>query len=206
MAKKGLSDIEIKEKVEAYLEKIENEKFRSICEAARKICLKAGTIEEVKWGIPSYSHRGLVVGVSSFKNHVGIWFYQGSLLYDPENILIQAQYKTKGLRSIHYKSMKDFDPKVLLAYVKEAMLLNEKGIKVDLKKDRTLDVPDYFLKRLKKNKKAYETFQNFSYSHKKEYVEWVVEAKREETRERRIEKSIEMMSEGKGRHDKYRNS
>lgn len=204
MAKKGLSDIEVKEKVETYLDKIENKEFRSICDAARKVCLKAGTKEAVKWGIPSYSHHGLVTGVSSFKNHVGIWFYKGSLLSDPENILIQAQYKTKGLRSIHYKNKKEFDPKVLMAYVKEAMLLNEKGIKVDHKKDRVLEIPDYFLKRLKKNKKAYETFQNFSYSNKKDYVGWVVEAKREETRERRIEKSIEMMADGKGRHDKYK--
>jgi uncharacterized protein YdeI (YjbR/CyaY-like superfamily) len=66
-------------------------------------------------------------------------------------------------------------------------------------------VPDYFSAALKKNRKALETFENFSYSHKKEYVQWVAEAKREETRAERIETSIAWLAEGKARNWKYMN-
>ena len=64
-------------------------------------------------------------------------------------------------------------------------------------------MPDYFLAALKKNKKALATFENFSPSHKREYVEWIIEAKREETRTKRIKTAIEMMTEGKSRNWKY---
>ena len=64
-------------------------------------------------------------------------------------------------------------------------------------------VPDYFLKQLQKHKKAFTTFNNFSPSHKREYVEWITEAKTDETKKRRMKSAIEWMSEGKSRNWKY---
>ena len=56
---------------------------------------------------------------------------------------------------------------------------------------------------LKKNAQARATFDGFSPSHKKEYIEWIVEAKRDETRQRRLSQAIEMLAEGKTRNWKY---
>ena len=98
--------------------------------------------------------------------------------------------------------------KELLGYIKEAMRLNESGIskprpQPTLKKE--LVVPDYFMAAMKKNKKALAAFDGFSYSHKKEYLEWITEAKTEATRQRRIATALEWMAEGKSRNWKYMN-
>jgi len=68
---------------------------------------------------------------------------------------------------------------------------------------KELVVPDYFVAALKKNKKAQAAFDAFSYSHRKEYLEWITEAKTEETRQRRIATALEWLSEGKSRMWKY---
>jgi len=64
-------------------------------------------------------------------------------------------------------------------------------------------LPDYFVKALAKNKKAKQVFENFAYSHKKEYLEWITEAKSSVTRTRRLETALEWMAEGKPRNWKY---
>ncbi len=86
------------------------------------------------------------------------------------------------------------------------MALNESGVNVPRKPKRAakaLAVPDYLAAALKKNKKALATFESFSPSHKREYVEWITEAKGEDTRQRRLEQALEWMAEGKPRNWKY---
>ena len=87
------------------------------------------------------------------------------------------------------------------------MLLNEKGIKNPAPKKssapKNLVIPEYLTKALKKNKDAQDTFEKFSYSNKKEYVDWLVEAKTEETRDKRLTTTIEWLAEGKSRNWKY---
>ena len=93
--------------------------------------------------------------------------------------------------------------------IREAAGLNEAGINVPRPKrseaQKELVVPDYFSAALRRNKKAFETFENFSYSHKKEYVQWVTEAKREATRAQRIATSVAWLAQGKARNWKYKN-
>ncbi len=105
-------------------------------------------------------------------------------------------------------SLKDLPAdKKIIAWIKEAMQLNDKGVKLRAKAKSTdkneLIIPEYFLKVLGKNKKALQTFEAFSYSHKKEYLEWVTEAKTEDTRNKRMMMAIEMIKEGKSRNWKY---
>jgi uncharacterized protein YdeI (YjbR/CyaY-like superfamily) len=98
---------------------------------------------------------------------------------------------------------------VLLRYIKEAMRLNDEGAKVPSrakpKVKKPLVVPAFFRHALKKNKKALAAFEGFSYSHKKEYVEWLTEAKTEETRNRRLATTLEWLAQGKSRNWKYMN-
>jgi len=96
---------------------------------------------------------------------------------------------------------------ILISYIKEAVELNEKGIKLPSRPKNTerkeLQIPEYLIAALEGNPQAAETFEKFSYSHKKEYIEWLTEAKTEETRNRRLATALEQMAEGKPRHWKY---
>lgn len=162
--------------------------------------------EVIKWGFPNFSYKGNLCSMASFKNHCSFGFWKASLMKDPEKIFINSEGNGMGhLGKI--TSLKDLPKdKILIAYLKEAMALNEAGVKVVKEKPserKELEVPDYFDKVLKKNKKAKEVFDAFSYSHKKEYVEWITEAKTEATRERRIETALEWLGEGKTRMWKY---
>ena len=100
--------------------------------------------------------------------------------------------------------------KILTGYIKEAMRLNEAGVnsptRSQPKAKKEWAVPDYLTAALKTNKKALATFESLSPSHRREYVEWITEAKREDTRKRRLETAIEWMAEGKPRNWKYMKS
>lgn len=161
--------------------------------------------ETIKWGMPSFEYKGLVCGMAAFKAHCALTFHKGNLMNDEHGILSQVGKTGMGQLG-KLTSIKDLpNEKILIAYVKQAVKLNEAGVKKTNKnaKSTSIEVPDYFLKALKKNKEALKTFEAFSNSHKKEYVEWITEAKKEETRISRIEKAIEMLSEGKSRNYKY---
>jgi uncharacterized protein YdeI (YjbR/CyaY-like superfamily) len=104
-------------------------------------------------------------------------------------------------------SVKDLpSDKVMIGLIHQAVELNEKGIKVEKKPvaaKKELVVPDDLTKELLKNKKAKSHFDDFSYSKKKDYVEWIAGAKTEATRNKRLATTIEWVAEGKGRNWKY---
>ena len=163
--------------------------------------------ETTKWGFPHFQYKGAILcSMASFKQHCAFGFWKASLMSDRDKLFVQGEAAMGHLGKI--TSMKDLpSDKVLTAYIKEAAKLNEEGIKLPTRSKSTekkeLTVPEYFKKALSKNKKALSTFGNFSYSNKKEYVEWVTEAKTEETRNSRMETSIEWMAQGKIRNWKY---
>jgi uncharacterized protein YdeI (YjbR/CyaY-like superfamily) len=98
------------------------------------------------------------------------------------------------------------DDKTMIELIKQAVELNEKGIKVPKPKPavkKELVVPEILIKELSKNKKAKEVFENFSYSHRKDYVEWITEAKTDTTRQKRLATTIEQLAEGRSRNWKY---
>ena len=134
-------------------------------------------------------------------------FWKAALMKDP--LLIEnARSETAMGHLGKLTSLKDLpSDKKITAWIKEAMMLTDKGIKLPPKakipEKKELTVPDYFIKALAKNKKAKQVFDNFPYSHKKEYLEWITEAKTAETRNKRMATALEWMSEGKGRNWKY---
>lgn len=162
-------------------------------------------VETIKWGMPHFEHRGIMCGMASFKEHCAFGFWKGSLVVDPKEIKSVDAMGQFG----RITSLKQLPPKkTLVGYVKKAAELNDAGIKNPARvKPRTekkeLTVPDYFTAAVKKNKKALATFDGFPYSKKKDYVEWVTEAKTDETRDRRLKTAVEWMAEGKGRNWKY---
>jgi uncharacterized protein YdeI (YjbR/CyaY-like superfamily) len=141
--------------------------------------------------------------MAAFKAHCIFGFWKTALIPDPKGILTREAMGSLG----RITGLKDLpSDKVIMDFIKLAVKLNDEGIKlpaVKKKPAKPLVIPDYFTKALKKDKKANATFEAFSPSHKKEYVEWITEAKTEETRERRMATALEWLGEGKARNWKY---
>jgi uncharacterized protein YdeI (YjbR/CyaY-like superfamily) len=163
--------------------------------------------EKIKWGFPHFDYKGMMCSMASFKKHCAFGFWKASLMKDKTLIANAESESAMG----HYgkiTSLKDLpSDKKIIAHINEAMMLNEKGVKLPAKNVKAVNketlVPDYFLKQLKKNKKAFTTFEKFSPSHKREYIEWITEAKTDETKNRRMQTAIEWMIDGKSRNWKY---
>jgi hypothetical protein len=161
--------------------------------------------ETMKWSMPFFEHHGPLCNMSAFKAHVGFGFWKGALLVgrgsgDDERAMGQFGRIT---------SLKDLPPKKeLVALVKKAAKLNEDGVKVPKKpaKRAALPVPAELEAALAKNRKARAIFEAFPPSHRREYSEWVGEAKREETRSARAAQAIAWIAEGKSRNWKYQKS
>lgn len=162
-----------------------------------------GAQETIKWSMPFFDYKGSVAHMAAFKEHCAFGFWKGSLFLKIEE---------RGDAMGHFGRITQLsdlpDDKTLLGYVREATELNERGVKKDAaprpkKESRPLAVPKDLVAALKKSAKASKTFENFSPSHRREYIEWITEAKREETRQRRLTTAIEWLAEGKPRMWKY---
>lgn len=199
------------QRVDAYIDK--SAPFaREILRYFRELVhsLSPDITETVKWGFPHFEYKGTLCSMAGFKQHCAIGIAKASLLTKGKEGLEMEERTAMG----HFgriTTVSDLPKeKVLKAMLKEVMTLNEKGIKVEKKvtlaKDRKeLVVPEVLEAALKKNKKAAEVFYNFSYSHKKEYIEWITDAKTDSTRDKRLAQTIEWLNEGKERNWKYKN-
>jgi uncharacterized protein YdeI (YjbR/CyaY-like superfamily) len=160
----------------------------------------------MKWSTPHFTYKGMMAGMAAFKAHCAFGFWKGSLIVDAKTA---SGDKAAGQFG-RITKVADLPPKKVIAgYVKEAMRLNEEGVKAPArtksakKSPKEILVPDALAVALAKNRKARETFDAFSPSHQREYADWIADAKGEDTRQRRVETAIEWMAEGKPRHWKY---
>jgi len=161
--------------------------------------------ETIKWGHPTFMHKGILCGIAGFKQHCAMHFWKSGSIFAGEQA--RSAYGHLG----RLESLDDVPArKVLIGYIKKAAELNASGIKPPAPRAKAkraaLTVPEEFLAAMKKNKRALSTFDGFSPSHQREYVEWITEAKRDETRARRIAQAVEWLAEGKPRNWKYMSS
>jgi uncharacterized protein YdeI (YjbR/CyaY-like superfamily) len=158
--------------------------------------------ETLKWKSPSFEYKGLLCGMASFKEHCAFGFWKHELVTGESDRSREAMGSFGRITSV-----RDLPPRqVLTGYVKKAMELNEQGIKGPRTKTvgkGPVEVPPDLQAALSKHTKARATFEGLSASHRREYVEWIVEAKREETRKRRLATALEWLAEGKSRNWKY---
>ena len=160
--------------------------------------------ETLKWGMPSFMHKGILGGMAAFKHHCTLGFWKHKLVVGNDRRSEEAM----GSFGCVTKVSDLPNEKILAGLIKKAAKLNDDGVKPVRSKPKVraaLKPPPYFVAALKRNEKAHAAYDAFSYSHKKEYVEWVTEAKTEETRSRRLAQAIESMAAGKSRHWKYVN-
>ncbi len=164
--------------------------------------------EKMKWSMPFFDYKGeMMCNMASFKQHCAFGFWKGSIMKDP--ILRETAASEAAMGHLgKITSLKDLpSDKKIIAWIKEAMILNDNGIKLPPKpkvtETKELAVPDYFSKALAKNKKAKTEFDAFPPGKKKDYIVWLTEAKSGDTRNKRMETAIEWIAEGKGRNWKY---
>jgi uncharacterized protein YdeI (YjbR/CyaY-like superfamily) len=158
--------------------------------------------EAIKWQFPHFDYKGMICGMAAFKNHCSFGFWKAELVF--------GNHKTEEAAMGQFgriTSMADLpSEKTLIRYVRKAAKLNEQGVKRPVRgkpKKVALQVPDYFAAALEKNDKAKKTFATFSPSNKRDYVEWLTDAKRDETRGERLALSVRWLAEGKPRNWKY---
>ena len=149
--------------------------------------------ETIKWSAPHFDYKGIMIGMAAFKQHVGINFWKGKMI------------GADGFGDI--KSVDDLPPKKeLTALFKKLAALNQQGIKIDRPKKAPKPeprTPPDLAAALKKNKKAAAAYEDFPPSHRREYIQWITEAKSDETRQRRLDQAVEWIAEGKSRNWKY---
>ena len=155
--------------------------------------------ETVKWRMPFFEHNGILCMMAAFKAHSAIRFWHPGMrkLFERGDSMSHVGRITK---------MSDLpsDAK-MLEYLREAKKLNETGEKAPTvrRPAKKLRIPRYITDALKRNKKALAAFNAFSPSHQNEYVQWITEAKRDETRSKRISTMLQWLKAGKSRHWKY---
>ena len=160
--------------------------------------------ETIKWSFPNFMYRGSILcSMAAFKAHCAFGFWRGRQLAG-----VTDQHGAVMGDFGRIESMKDLPSKArLMALVKAAMRLNEAGVKRVPKKKaaarKPLPVPKDLAAALGRDAKAKRTFDAFSPSHRREYIEWITEAKTDATRERRLATTLEWLAEGKSRNWKY---
>ena len=157
--------------------------------------------ETIKWGMPSFVHAGAILcGMAAFKQHASFGYWK--------HALVMGDAERDGMGSYgRLACVRDLPPKARMqADLRKAMKLNEDGVKPERRKSAPRpapEVPDELASALEKNKAAKATFDAFAPGCRREYIEWIVEAKREETRAKRLAQAVEWMAEGKRRNWKY---
>jgi len=197
-------------RIDAYIEK-SADFAKPILQHIRKLVHKAcpAVDETIKWSMPYFDYKGSILcNMAAFKQHCAFGFRKASIMKDPEGLFNKEGHNAMG-QFDRITSVKDLPTdKILIAYIKEAAILNEEEIKLPVKPKtaatKELIIPSALTNALNKNKRALNIFTNFSPSNKREYAEWISEAKTEATRNKRIETAIEWIAEGKNRHWKYK--
>jgi uncharacterized protein YdeI (YjbR/CyaY-like superfamily) len=165
-----------------------------------------GVEEVMKWSFPHFMHQGILCSMAAFKEHCSFGFWKAALILESMDQAARDGMGQFGRITRLADLPKD---RILLQYIREAVRLNEAGIRVPRKTNpkapKVLEIPGYFSNVLKTNPKAAATFAALSYSHRKDYLEWLTEAKREETRNKRLATALEWLAEGKPRNWKYQN-
>jgi uncharacterized protein YdeI (YjbR/CyaY-like superfamily) len=167
----------------------------------REIILETGLAEELKWGCPCYTIGGAnVVLIHGFKEYCALLFHKGVLLKDPHGILIQQTKNVQSARQLRFTSADQIRAlkNELKAYVFEAIEVERSGLKVAFKKTEQFETVAEFQSVLDRDPELKNAFEKLTPGRQKGYLLYFSQAKQAQTREKRIEKSISKILDGKG--------
>ncbi len=191
-----------------FYSKIEDAWKKEIIFQLREIAQETGLEESIKWGGPTFSlDNKNIVGLAAFKNHCALWFFQGVFLKDEGKLLVNAQKgKTKALRQWRFLENDSIDKMKIKSYILEAIQNQKDGkeIKPERNNKKELIIPELLENKLNSDEQLKLKFEELSKGKKREYAEYIAEAKRENTKINRIGKIIPMILKGVGLNDKYK--
>ncbi|WP_067150671.1 YdeI/OmpD-associated family protein [Pseudotamlana agarivorans] len=191
--------------VEEYLEN--HDAFRDILETLRALILSTPLEETIKWNAPTYTiNNKNVLSIAAFNNHCCIWFYNGLSLKDEHQLFSKEEDANKALRQMRFETHDAINKPMVLAYIKEA-IENEKlgNIVKHQKMTKELIIPEALQAVLQKNPALKSQFENLAPYKQREYCEHILTAKRDATKQARLEKIQHMILKGIGLNDKYKN-
>lgn len=168
-------------------------------------------VERIKWGVPSFERTGMLGGMAAFKQHVSFGFWRAAEMDDPDGLLGEVR-KASPMR-VQFRDVKELPAqKVLVAYVKQAARLDAAGkpsaaeakaSKATQSKKIAARAPKEMLDAIRASARAAAFWDTLAPSYRRDYIEWITEAKREATRAQRLAQTVEWLGEGKKRNWKY---
>jgi uncharacterized protein YdeI (YjbR/CyaY-like superfamily) len=169
----------------------------------RSILLDCGLDEDLKWGKPCFLFEGKNVAViQPFKEHCSLMFFKGALLRDPHGLLRSQGKNTQSALRLEFTGEAQIRKTVVKSYVKQAIAVEQAGLKVDFKAKRELELPEELIRILKKNRKLANAFGALTPGRRRAYVLHFTGAKQSGTRAARIEKCVPRILAGKGPNDR----
>jgi uncharacterized protein YdeI (YjbR/CyaY-like superfamily) len=169
----------------------------------RSILLDCGLDEDLKWGKPCFLFEGKNVAViQPFKEHCSLMFFKGALLRDPHGLLRSQGKNTQSALRLEFTGEAQIRKTVVKSYVKQAIAVEQAGLKVDFKAKRELELPEELIRILKKNRKLANAFGALTPGRRRAYVLHFTGAKQSGTRAARIEKCVPRILAGKGLNDR----
>lgn len=181
-------------------------KWRNELESLRQLLNSFPLREGIKWSMPVYDiDNKNIAGIAAFKGHYGIWFFNGGLHEKNTDLLINAQEgKTHAMRQIKFDENSQPDIKELSKYIEESIEIARKGKKMKPPVKKKIIIPYDLNQHLIAKGELEFAFNKLSPGKRREYCLYIDEAKREETRENRVQKIIPMILSGIGLNDKYK--
>jgi uncharacterized protein YdeI (YjbR/CyaY-like superfamily) len=170
----------------------------------RNIILDSGLSEELKWGVPCYTHQNAnVVLIHGFKDYCALLFHKGVLLKDEDGLLIQQTKNVQAARQMRFRNLDDVIrlQETITSYINEAIEIEKAGLKVELKQTSEYEVPVEFQSVLDDTPELKEAFNSLTPGRQRGYLLYFSSAKHSKTREARIEKYFDKILEGKGIDD-----
>ncbi len=189
-------------RVDAFLSKAE--KWQEEFKRLRTIVLDCGLDEELKWGVPCYTHENRnIVLIHGFKEYCALLFFKGALLSKSKGILIQQTENVQAARQIRFTSVREIAAmkSLLKSYIFEAIEVEKTGLKVKLKKTREFRIPEEFQNKLDESPALKGAFDALTPGRQRAYLLYFSAPKQSKTREARIDKYVRHIMRGKGLHD-----
>jgi len=189
-------------KVDEYIRN--SKKWRDEFTKLREIILEAPLSEDFKWKVPCYTYEGSnVVMIHGFKEYCAILFVKGSLLKDPENVIIQQTVNVQAARQVRFTNINEVESlaPILREYVLEAIEIEKSGAAVDYKKNTDFDIPAELQSKFEEMPLLKTAFSELTPGRQRGYILHFSQPKQSKTRVARIENSMQKIMEGKGLND-----
>lgn len=190
-------------KVDKFLNKTDN--WHQEIGQLRAICLDCGLTETLKWNKPCYTFRGDNIAIiQPFKESLSLMFFKGMLLKDPHDLLEKPGENSRVARRFSFTVLEEIleMESAIKSYILEAIEIEKKGLEVPEKEEKELEYPDELQEKLDENPKLKNAFESLTPGRQRGYILHFSGAKQSKTRERRIEKYIPKILDGRGLHDR----